>query len=61
MQAPRTLAGAVAGFGQGVLMFVIWGSSLFVTLIGTLAGFIQAFIFAILTLYYISHAVADSH
>jgi len=61
MQAPRTLAGVFAGFGQGVLMLVIWGSSLFVTLIGTLAGFIQAFIFAILTLYYISHAVADGH
>lgn len=43
------------------LVPVIWISSLFVVVLGTLTGFIQAFIFAVLTLSYISHAVEEEH
>lgn len=41
--------------------FLIWFSSAFVVILGALAGFIQAMIFAVLTLSYISHAVAEEH
>lgn len=41
--------------------FLVWGSSAFVMIIGTLTGFIQAMIFAVLTLSYIAHAVAEEH
>lgn len=47
--------------GYGVMAVLLWASSFFVTCIGTLAGFIQAFIFFVLTLSYISHAVAEDH
>lgn len=53
---------AIAGVaGNALLAVLLWGSSVFVTLIGTLAGFIQAFIFMVLTLSYIAHAVATEH
>lgn len=52
-------AGAAAG--NGLLAVLLWASSVFVTLIGALAGFIQAFIFMVLTLSYISHVVVDEH
>ena len=48
-------------FKGAILSFTMWGVSLFVTCIGALAGFIQAFVFCILTLSYISHLVADEH
>jgi len=55
-------AAAFAGVaGNALLAVLLWGSSVFVTLIGTLAGFIQAFIFMVLTLSYIAHAVATEH
>lgn len=50
-----------AAAGNGLLAVLLWASSAFVTLIGALAGFIQAFIFMVLTLSYISHVVADEH
>mgnify|MGYP006279120669 CR=1 FL=1 len=46
---------------NGVLSAVIWGISVFVTLIGALAGFVQAMVFMLLTMSYISHAVALEH
>lgn len=46
---------------NGVLSLVIWGISVFVTLIGSLAGFVQAMVFMLLTMSYISHAVALEH
>ena len=47
---------------QGLLLgLLMWGISIFAMCIGTLAGFIQAFIFCILTLSYISHIVVDEH
>lgn len=59
-QAAATAAvGTVAG--SSLLTVLLWGSSVFVTLIGTLAGFIQAFIFMVLSLSYIAHAVVDEH
>jgi F0F1-type ATP synthase membrane subunit a len=54
-------AGSVAGVGWGFLALLLWASSLFVTCLGALAGFIQAFVFTILTLSYIAHAVAEEH
>ena len=55
-------AGALGtGAGFGLLAGLIWGASLFTTLLGTLAGFIQAMVFTILSLVYIAHAVADEH
>lgn len=45
---------------SGVVMcLLMWLISLFVTFIGTLAGFIQAFVFCILTVSYIGHVVAE--
>lgn len=44
-----------------VVAGVIWGASIFATLLGTLAGFIQAMVFTMLSLVYIAHAVADEH
>jgi len=46
---------------NGILSVVIWGISVFVTLIGSLAGFVQAMVFMLLTMSYISHAVALEH
>jgi F-type H+-transporting ATPase subunit a len=40
---------------------VMEGSLLFVLILGTLAGFVQAMVFMMLTLSYIGHAVADEH
>jgi F0F1-type ATP synthase membrane subunit a len=47
--------------GNGMLFGLLWGVSVFVTLIGTLGGFIQAMVFTMLTLSYFSHAVALEH
>ncbi|NMA26141.1 MAG: F0F1 ATP synthase subunit A [Burkholderiales bacterium] len=55
-------AGSVGeGAGYGVMSLLLWGSSFFVLCVGALAGFIQAFIFFVLTLSYISHVVAEDH
>lgn len=51
----------IQGPGWLVMAGLIWGASIFATLLGTLAGFIQAMIFFVLTLVYISQAVADEH
>lgn len=40
---------------------MIWGAALFATLLGALAGFVQAMVFTMLSLVYIQHAVADEH
>ncbi len=54
--------GAVGGgLGFGMMALLLWFSSFFVMCIGTLAGFIQAFIFFVLTLSYISHVAGDEH
>lgn len=54
--------GSVGAGGAWIVMAgLIWGASIFATLLGTLAGFIQAMIFFTLTLVYIAHAVADEH
>ncbi len=45
-----------------VLMVVLlWGTTFFVSLIGTLAGFIQAVVFFTLTMTYISHVAINEH
>ncbi len=55
-------AGSPGGFiGYGLMGILLWACSLFVTCIGTLAGFIQAYVFFVLTLSYISHVAADEH
>ena len=46
---------------NGFLAVVVWAISVFVTLIGALAGFVQAMVFMLLTLSYISHAVVLEH
>lgn len=46
---------------MGSTKVLIWFSSAFVTILGALTGFIQAMIFSVLTLSYISHAVAEEH
>jgi F0F1-type ATP synthase membrane subunit a len=51
----------VGGPGFLALAGLIWGASIFATLLGALAGFIQAMVFMILSLVYIAHAVADEH
>lgn len=56
-----TTGGLVAGPGYLALAGLIWGASIFATLLGALAGFIQAMVFMILSLVYIAHAVADEH
>lgn len=43
------------------LSLIVWGASLVVSLLGGLAGFIQAMVFSMLLLSYIAHAVADEH
>lgn len=53
--------GGFAIVGYGVMSLLMWGCSFFVTCIGTLAGFIQAYVFFVLTLSYISHVAADEH
>lgn len=58
---PGGLAGLAGTVGYGLMAGLLWGSSFFVACIGTLAGFIQAFIFFVLTLSYIAHAVAEEH
>ncbi|MCA9793392.1 MAG: F0F1 ATP synthase subunit A, partial [Candidatus Eremiobacteraeota bacterium] len=45
----------------GLVAGLIWMASAFATCLGALAGFIQAMIFAVLSLVYIAHAVADEH
>lgn len=61
----QSLAGfKVASFAGPSWLFVgglIWGVSLFATLLGALAGFVQAMVFMMLSLVYIAHAVADEH
>lgn len=51
----------VAGPGWLAVSGLIFGASLFATLLGALAGFIQAMVFTMLSLVYIAHAVADEH
>ena len=55
--------GAVFSTGPGFLALagLIWGSSIFATLLGALAGFVQAMVFTMLSLVYVAHAVADEH
>ena len=50
--------GGLTGYGVAAVVF---GASCFVTILGALAGFVQAMVFAMLTLSYIAHAVADEH
>lgn len=47
--------------GWTALAGLIWVASAFAVCLGALAGFIQAMIFAVLSLVYIAHAVADEH
>lgn len=51
----------LSGFGYLGLGAMLWGTSLFATCLGALAGFVQGMVFAMLTLSYIAHAVADEH
>ena len=45
---------------QGVVFSIaLWGVSFFVTCIGALSGFVQALVFCLLTLNYISHVVVS--
>ncbi len=53
--------GSLGFIGWGTLGGLIWVASAFATCLGALAGFIQAMIFAVLSLVYIAHAVADDH
>lgn len=53
--------GAAALAGYMIMAALMWGCSFFVTCIGTLAGFIQAYVFFVLTLSYISHVAVDEH
>lgn len=64
------LAQSMAGFKAGSLIAgpawlgvsgLIFGAALFATLLGALAGFVQAMVFTMLSLVYIAHAVADEH
>lgn len=64
------LSQSLTGFSAGnflagpswlVVGTLIWGVSLFATLLGALAGFVQAMVFMMLSLVYIAHAVADEH
>lgn len=67
----RTFLGqSLAGFKAGSLIAgpawlgvsgLIFGAALFATLLGALAGFVQAMVFTMLSLVYIAHAVADEH
>ena len=61
---------SLAGFKAGSLIAgpawlgvsgLIFGAALFATLLGALAGFVQAMVFTMLSLVYIAHAVADEH
>ncbi len=52
---------AGGGVGFGMMALLLWGSSFFVLCVGALAGFIQAFIFFVLTLSYISHVAGEEH
>jgi F0F1-type ATP synthase membrane subunit a len=45
----------------GTTKVLAWSSSVFAITIGALTGFIQAMIFAVLTISYISTAVSDEH
>ena len=60
-KAGLTGGGLVPGFGWLGVSGLIWGASLFATLLGALAGFVQAMVFMMLSLVYIAHAVADEH
>ena len=56
----QAMAGGIgAKIGFGIMSLLMWGSTLFVTCLGMLAGFIQAYVFFILTLSYISHVATD--
>lgn len=64
------LSQSISGFSAGNIIAgpswlmvggLIWGVSLFATLLGALAGFVQAMVFMMLSLVYIAHAVADEH
>lgn len=62
----QSMAGLATGqiFAGGAWMgvsVIIWGAALFATLLGALAGFVQAMVFMMLSLVYIAHAVADEH
>ena len=58
----QALGGGMAAFiGYLIMAVLMWGCSFFVTCIGTLAGFIQAYVFFVLTLSYISHVATDEH
>lgn len=61
LQGFKTGAILTTGPGFFALAGLIWGASIFATLLGALAGFIQAMVFTILSLVYIAHAVADEH
>jgi len=52
---------AGGGLGFGMMALLLWGSSFFVLCVGALGGFIQAFIFFVLTLSYISHVAGEEH
>jgi F0F1-type ATP synthase membrane subunit a len=51
-------AGVAGLLGFGFMALILWAVLLFVVCLGTLAGFIQAFVFSLLTMSYIAHAVA---
>lgn len=64
--AMAVFLGLVVAAGQLTIIsastkVLVWFSSAFVVLLGALSGFIQAMIFSVLTLSYISHAVAEEH
>ena len=50
-----------SGGGMMLLTPLVWVASIIVTLLGGLAGFIQAMVFMMLLLSYVGHAVADEH
>lgn len=55
-----SMMGRGDAMGYGIAL-IVFGASCFVTLLGALAGFVQAMVFTMLTLSYIAHAVADEH
>lgn len=71
MDVMRSFLGqSVMGFKAGNMIVgpawmgvagMIYGAALFATLLGALAGFVQAMVFTMLSLVYIAHAVADEH
>lgn len=53
--------GGLNGVVSCVMVLLLWGTTFFVSMIGTLAGFIQAIVFFMLTMTYISHVAIDEH